>query len=201
MTAIPSLCDRLDIPEAGPLAIFAATEGEALVELHLRWGDAALAALAEEPPPATDLLREVRRQLREYFAGERRAFSVPLAPRGTEFERQVWRELVTIPFGETRSYAQVAQSIGRPAACRAVGRANGRNPIPIIIPCHRVIGSDGSLTGYGGGLPVKRFLLDLEMGGAPARSALGSQMGLPLEGPNRPADTPNPASLYGIVQP
>jgi methylated-DNA-[protein]-cysteine S-methyltransferase len=127
-------------------------------------------------------LPEVRRQLTEYFAGRRRTFSLPLAPRGTAFERRVWQELAAIPCGETRSYAEVARAIGHPDACRAVGRANGRNPIAVVIPCHRVIGSDGSLTGYGGGLPLKRFLLDLE--GAPAagrrRPAAAPQLALPL---------------------
>ncbi len=101
-------------------------------------------------------------QLEEYFAGRRHAFDLPLAPQGTEFQRKVWQELSNIPYGETRSYLQIAVAIGKPSATRAVGAANGQNPIPVIIPCHRVIGSDGSLTGYGGGLPIKRKLLELE---------------------------------------
>jgi O-6-methylguanine DNA methyltransferase len=105
---------------------------------------------------------EVARQLGEYFDGERQRFDLELAPRGTDFQRQVWRSLAEIPFGETRSYAEIAERIGRPRAVRAVGRANGANPIPIIVPCHRVVGSDGSLTGFGGGLEAKRRLLDLE---------------------------------------
>ncbi len=107
----------------------------------------------------------VIRQLAEYFAGQRRQFDVKLAPKGTPFQLAVWRALQDIPYGETRSYAEIAHTIGRPSATRAVGAANGANPIPIIIPCHRVIGSNGSLTGFGGGLNVKRQLLDLEMGG------------------------------------
>ncbi len=105
---------------------------------------------------------EAARQLREYFDGTRREFDIALAPSGTAFQRQVLDALMTIPYGETRSYADIARQIGRPAAVRAVGAANGRNPLPIVIPCHRVIGSDRSLTGFGGGLPTKRYLLDLE---------------------------------------
>jgi methylated-DNA-[protein]-cysteine S-methyltransferase len=105
---------------------------------------------------------EVIRQLREYFSGERKKFDLPLAPEGTDFQLDVWRSLRTIPYGETISYSQLAKRIGNPKAVRAVGLANGCNPIPIIIPCHRVIGSDGSLTGFGGGLSTKRKLLDLE---------------------------------------
>jgi methylated-DNA-[protein]-cysteine S-methyltransferase len=105
---------------------------------------------------------EVRRQLEEYFAGSRQEFDLPLSPRGTPFERSVWEELRRIPFGETRSYADVARALGKPAATRAVGRANGANPIPIVVPCHRVIGSNGSLTGFGGGLDAKARLLEIE---------------------------------------
>jgi methylated-DNA-[protein]-cysteine S-methyltransferase len=105
---------------------------------------------------------EVIRQLQAYFAGELREFDLPLAPEGTEFQLRVWNCLRTIPYGETISYGQLAQKIGNPQAVRAVGLANGSNPIPIIIPCHRVIGSDGSLTGFGGGLSNKRKLLALE---------------------------------------
>jgi len=106
---------------------------------------------------------EVRRQLSEYFAGERQDFDLPLAPGGTEFQRQVLDELRRIPYGTTRTYGEIAARIGRPRAVRAVGAANGWNPIPIIIPCHRVIGASGDLTGFGGGLPVKEALLRLEM--------------------------------------
>ena len=106
--------------------------------------------------------REARRQLDEYFAGERREFSLELAAEGTAFQRQVWQALCGIPFGQTASYGEIARQIGNPNAVRAVGLANGRNPISVIVPCHRVIGADGSLTGYGGGLERKRFLLALE---------------------------------------
>jgi methylated-DNA-[protein]-cysteine S-methyltransferase len=104
-------------------------------------------------------------QLTEYFQGERTAFDLQLRPEvGSDFERRVWRELMSIPYGETASYGEIAARIGHPGKARAVGRANGRNPIAIVCPCHRVIGSDGSLTGYGGGLDKKRTLLDLEAG-------------------------------------
>lgn len=111
--------------------------------------------------------REAHRQLAEYFDGERTAFDLPLAPAGTPFQSQVWKALLEIPFGRTESYGELAARIGRPGSARAVGSANGRNPISIVIPCHRVIGSSGELTGYGGGLPRKRWLLSHE-GAAPA---------------------------------
>ncbi len=101
-------------------------------------------------------------QLDEYFAGTRRRFDLPLAPRGTPFQLKVWRELRKIPYGKTITYAVLAHRAGNDAACRAVGAANGRNPLPIVVPCHRVIGSDGSLTGFGGGIAAKRKLLELE---------------------------------------
>ena len=112
--------------------------------------------------PDHPILRAAGTQLGEYFAGARRVFDLPLAPQGTAFRVAVWQALLTVPFGETCSYATIARAIGQPTATRAVGAANGRNPIPIVIPCHRVIGADGSLTGFGGGLPTKRFLLDHE---------------------------------------
>jgi len=101
-------------------------------------------------------------QLTAYFAGKRRHFDLPLAPRGTPFQLSVWSALAKIPYGELRSYRDIARSIGNSAAVRAVGAANGRNPLPIVVPCHRVIASNGALTGFAGGLEVKRFLLDLE---------------------------------------
>lgn len=110
----------------------------------------------------TPLLKEAARQLESYFAGELKEFSLPLEPSGTDFMRQVWSALCEIPFGKTATYGEIAQRIGRPKAARAVGLANNRNPIPIFIPCHRVIGADGSLTGYAGGLDMKKKLLDLE---------------------------------------
>lgn len=114
----------------------------------------------EEGPTA--LLEETARQLREYFAGQRREFDLPLRLRGTAFQMQVWQALQVIPYGEVRTYGEIARAIGKPKACRAVGMANHHNPISIIVPCHRVVGAGGSLTGYGGGLENKRFLLELE---------------------------------------
>jgi methylated-DNA-[protein]-cysteine S-methyltransferase len=117
--------------------------------------------------PAAD----VRRQLTDYFAGERQTFELPLTLSGNSFEMRVWSELRAIPYGETISYGELAKRIGEPTAARAVGVANARNPVAVIVPCHRVIGADGSLTGYGGGLQRKRFLLDLEAGVRPLLAA------------------------------
>jgi methylated-DNA-[protein]-cysteine S-methyltransferase len=111
---------------------------------------------------ATEPLAFARVQLEEYFAGERTTFELPLHPLGTPFQLAVWRELARIPYGVTISYGELARRIEQPLAVRAVGAANGRNPLPIVLPCHRVIGSNGSLTGFGGGLPTKRYLLSLE---------------------------------------
>lgn len=111
---------------------------------------------------AADIIETTSRQLREYFDGTRRDFDLPLAPTGTAFQCEVWRTLATIPYGATWSYRNLAHALGKPAAVRAVGAANGRNPLPIVLPCHRVIGADGSLTGFGGGLPIKAALLRLE---------------------------------------
>jgi methylated-DNA-[protein]-cysteine S-methyltransferase len=111
---------------------------------------------------SSSVMREALSQLRSYFAGTLQVFDVPLELGGTDFQRRVWGALVKIPYGETRSYSQIALQIGAPRAVRAVGAANGRNPIPIIVPCHRVIGASGSLVGFGGGLVWKRLLLDLE---------------------------------------
>ena len=110
----------------------------------------------------TGLIKRAAKQLREYFEGKRKDFDLPLLFTGTDFQKQVWEALLTIPYGETGSYGQIAAQVGRPKAARAVGMANNRNPIVIICPCHRVIGSNGSLAGYGGGLPLKQQLLDLE---------------------------------------
>ena len=117
-------------------------------------------------------LRAARGQLSEYFEGTRRDFDLPLSPNGTVFQRRVWEELGRIPYGETISYGELAHRIGKPTASRAVGAANGRNPLAIVVPCHRVIGADGTLTGYGGGLPVKEKLLALERGVAGTDSQL-----------------------------
>jgi methylated-DNA-[protein]-cysteine S-methyltransferase len=120
------------------------------------------------------ILRGTRAQLDEYFDGGRTTFDLPLGPRGTEFQRTVWFALAGIGYGTTISYAQLAARVGKSSAMRAVGAANGRNPLPIVLPCHRVIGSDGSLTGFGGGLPTKQFLLELEGALAPATDLFGA---------------------------
>lgn len=123
---------------------------------------------AAKPEPewieSADALADARAQLSEYFAGKRSSFDLTLNPSGTEFQRRVLDELKRIPYGQTASYSDIAERVGRPAAVRAVGAANGRNPIPIVIPCHRVIGKSGKLTGFAGGLDVKRRLLELESG-------------------------------------
>ncbi len=110
----------------------------------------------------TALIRKTAAQLMEYLAGKRRTFEIPMALEGTPFQRKVWEALALIPYGETRSYAEIAGSIGQPKACRAVGMANNRNPLAVIVPCHRVIGADGKLVGYAGGLDIKQKLLELE---------------------------------------
>ncbi|MGY1619264.1 methylated-DNA--[protein]-cysteine S-methyltransferase [Geodermatophilus sp. SYSU D00691] len=138
----------------GPLVVV--RDGDVLVRLHL------------EPPGATADLGprddggDVAAQLGEYFAGERTAFDLPLRPAGSAFELAVWEQLAAIPYGGTRSYGAVAAAVGEPGGAQAVGLACGRNPLAIVVPCHRVVGADGSLVGFGGGLPRKRFLLDLE---------------------------------------
>jgi methylated-DNA-[protein]-cysteine S-methyltransferase len=113
-------------------------------------------------PAGGGALEEAARQLGDYFERRRRHFDLPLDSGGTPFQRRVWEALRKIPYGEKRSYGEIAREVGRPDATRAVGAANGANPLPIVVPCHRVVGADGSLTGFGGGLEVKRFLLDLE---------------------------------------
>lgn len=130
--------------------------------------DAAGLCRAALVPAVTDAARpgpiveQAAAELREYFAGQRKAFDVPLSLHGTPFQLRAWAALCAIPYGETRSYGQQAAAIGSPRACRAVGMANNRNPVIILVPCHRVIGADGSLVGYGGGLGIKRTLLELE---------------------------------------
>jgi methylated-DNA-[protein]-cysteine S-methyltransferase len=134
----------------GPLFI----EGRDRVVARLGFG-----RLGGAPPDSA-----VTAQLDEFFAGERTSFDLVFELAGTEFERRVWQEVASIPYGSTATYAEIATRIGRPSACRAVGRANGRNPVALVIPCHRVVGSDGSLTGYAGGLEMKRALLAMEAG-------------------------------------
>lgn len=133
---------------------------------HVLFPDQALhdVGLPDDLPAVDDdpVLARAAAQLEEYFAGARTAFDVPLDLRGTDFQLAAWRALADVPYGETRSYADQAEQIGRPGAFRAVGAANGRNPVPVVLPCHRIVGADGSLTGFGGGLELKRRLLDLE---------------------------------------
>jgi len=144
----------------GPLFFAASTKGLVRLEFEAR---------VQKPNPNTTQIKESRKslapyldQLNEYFAGHRREFSFPLDLRGTEFQLACWHALLEIPYGETRSYRDIAEIIGHPHACRAVGMSNNRNPVAIVVPCHRVIASSGSLCGYGGGLDIKRKLLDLE---------------------------------------
>lgn len=134
-----------------------AEEDGALTQLTFRTELPAGAVLEETP-----LIAQCRQQLEEYFAGKRQSFDLPLCPKGTEFQKKVWAALCEIPYGETRTYGEIAAAVGNPKAARAVGMANNRNPISVLVPCHRVIGSGGKLVGYGGGLDKKRFLLDLE---------------------------------------
>jgi methylated-DNA-[protein]-cysteine S-methyltransferase len=139
----------------GPLAIFV-DERARLSEVRFAGAIGSAVDAGESMAP---MCRRVIAQLDEYFAGTRRTFDIALGMQGTEFQLAVWNELLRIPFGETISYAELARRIGRPAAVRAVGAANGANPIPVIVPCHRVIGTNGSLTGYGGGIQRKQWLL------------------------------------------
>jgi methylated-DNA-[protein]-cysteine S-methyltransferase len=139
---------------AGPLNL----EGDDRVLTRVGFGD------PRAPQGDAAAVSAAAIQLEEYFRGERTAFDLDLELDGTRFERRVWEEVRAIPYGETATYSEIARRIGRPGACRAVGRANGRNPVAVIVPCHRVVGSDGSLTGYAGGLEMKRALLDLERG-------------------------------------
>ena len=153
----------------GPLRAFASDKGLRAV----LFAKSDVTRYVHEPGPVESpdhpTLARLADQLGEYFAGSRQEFDLPLDPVGTEFQRLAWRALQAIPYGTTRSYSEQAAAIGRPRAVRAIGAANGKNPISIVIPCHRVIGADGSLTGFGGGLLAKRFLLDHE---SPQRSIL-----------------------------
>ena len=149
----------MDTP-IGEIAI--AEDGEGISDLVFVSSDTLnippLGALLRETP----LLQKAVQQLKEYFDGERKTFDLPLSYQGTEFQMDDWQALLTIPYGQTRSYKEIAEQIGRPKAYRAVGLANNRNPISIIVPCHRVIGSGGAMVGYGSGIPMKEYLLKLE---------------------------------------
>jgi methylated-DNA-[protein]-cysteine S-methyltransferase len=158
-----SFFDHIESP-IGPLLLVADEGGLTYIGLPKRGSAQAAPPDAQHMPTK---LRSTRHQFEEYFAGTRQTFELPLHPHGTPFQLEVWGALLAIPYGETTSYAAIAQRIGRPNAVRAVGAANGANPLSIIVPCHRVIGSDGDLTGYGGGLPAKRWLLAHERKFAP----------------------------------
>ncbi len=146
--------------------------GDADAVLQITFPSHGKAARAESgwEPSQRGPVAEAVRQLREYFAGTRTGFDLPLAPQGTEFQRSVWRQLQEIPYGATISYGELARRVGNPKASRAVGSANGKNPLPIVIPCHRVIAGDGTLGGFGGGLPMKQTLLALEQ-----RASIGNR--------------------------
>jgi len=152
---------RVESSPVGPLLLAAEEMG-----LRLVWFLRGKRTRPPDPAWREDpaFFADVLRQLNSYFAGELREFNLPLVFEGTDFQKKVWKTLTAIPYGETISYGQLAKQIGEPKAVRAVGAANGQNPIPIIVPCHRVIGSNGSLTGFGGGLENKRKLLELERG-------------------------------------
>jgi methylated-DNA-[protein]-cysteine S-methyltransferase len=156
----PLFRSTLETP-VGTIGLAVDAEG-ALVEISLPNRKPSGSSSAPLSTAAVSGMRDARAQLREYFLGERRAFDLPLALHGSAFERRVWTRLLAVPYGATTSYGAIAADLGLINGARAVGRANGANPIPIVIPCHRVIGSDGELTGYGGGLPLKRALLELE---------------------------------------
>lgn len=166
-TVIMSPPDRKKVPMPGaspthfvyqtPLGrLTIASDGAALTAIA--FGEEKLAGERR----ATELTNRAANQLQEYLAGKRRAFDLPLAPAGTEFQKRVWAALVDIPYGETRSYSDIAAAIGNPRACRAVGGANNKNPLAIVVPCHRVVGANGALVGYASGTKIKAFLLDLE---------------------------------------
>jgi methylated-DNA-[protein]-cysteine S-methyltransferase len=160
----PSTVTRYALIESPVGELLLAVDGAGrLTRLHFPEDRRALAARADWVREEA-ALEEPRRQLEAYFAGELRDFELELAPRGTPFQLQVWSALRTIPYGTTASYGEIARAVGTPTAARAVGGANNRNPIAIVVPCHRVIGAGGALTGYGGGLPRKRWLLALEAG-------------------------------------
>ena len=141
----------------GPLHLFANDEGLTGLYMNIQRYE-----MPDGQTGANAILKQAEHELQEYFEGKRREFSVPLNPQGTEFRKLVWAELLNIPFGKTISYGELAKRLGDPLLTRAVGTANGANPISIIIPCHRVVGANGHLTGYGGGIERKRWLLDHE---------------------------------------
>ena len=156
MIAQTVLHTEIDSP-VGPLHLFAHEEGLTAMYMNVQRYE-----LPQGEPGTNALLERTKQELQEYFDGTRQEFSIPLDPQGTKFQKSVWAELMNIPFGKTISYGELAKRLGDPLLTRAVGTANGANPISIIIPCHRVIGANGHLTGYGGGIERKRWLLDHE---------------------------------------
>jgi methylated-DNA-[protein]-cysteine S-methyltransferase len=155
-----SLATRTLASPLGELTLHAAASGlRAILFPETRHPPGLGSPAATPSAAAARVLEQAARELDDYFAGRRRTFTLPLAPDGTAFQQRVWAALAAIPFAATWSYGRLAAAIGQPTASRAVGAANGRNPLPIVVPCHRVIGADGSATGYGGGLPAKRWLL------------------------------------------
>jgi methylated-DNA-[protein]-cysteine S-methyltransferase len=165
ITTTPLLYKLEDSPIGSLLLV---GDGHALHGLYMQDGRRPK-PIAPDWQPSMSCFSDVRAQLHEYFAGERTVFDLALVMDGTPFERRVWTALTEIPYGETLSYGELARRLGQPSAARAVGLANGRNPISVIVPCHRVIGANGTLTGYGGGLERKRILLELESGQARMR--------------------------------
>jgi methylated-DNA-[protein]-cysteine S-methyltransferase len=153
--------------------LFLAATDEGLTHILFLEGPDDEPAVVQGSGEAARIVRETRRQLADYFAGRRREFDLPLAPAGTAFQLAAWRALAEVPYGKTMSYGELARRMARPNAVRAVGAANGANPIPIVLPCHRIIGANGTLTGYGGGLDKKRRLLELEGVRLPAGLAFG----------------------------
>ncbi|NLU52011.1 MAG: methylated-DNA--[protein]-cysteine S-methyltransferase [Clostridiaceae bacterium] len=150
--------------EIGKIGI--AADGNYITNVYFMNELDAVVKEADAEVKETPLIKEAGKQLKEYMEGRRTEFDLPLNPSGTEFQKNVWKALMAIPYGTTKSYRDIAREIGNEKACRAVGMANNRNPIPIFIPCHRVIGADGKLVGYGGGLDKKTYLLNLERLGA-----------------------------------
>lgn len=146
----------------GPITLIQTEESITRLWIHQKNPDQDIFLSNESPVVITPLLFQTKTQILEYFEGKRREFTIPFSPKGTPFQERCWKALLEIPYAKTCSYKDLATTIGNPKACRAVGNANHNNPIPIIIPCHRVIGANGSLVGYGGGLPIKKYLLELE---------------------------------------
>jgi methylated-DNA-[protein]-cysteine S-methyltransferase len=157
---------KYELLAQSPIGSFVITTDEVHV-LSVHVLDVEMPAAPPSPTPLPEVALEAERQLLAYFAGERQDFDLPLAPEGTAFQRKVWGELLKIPYGKTITYAQLAERLGDPKCIRAAGLANGRNPIWVIVPCHRVVGSNGSLVGYAGGLYRKQWLLQLELANSP----------------------------------